>query len=118
MGSLAVGFKFRMLCFEHVCAGKAVFPIGESNLVVVGFGVLDLQTFGPGVGYDFVVAGKVILNVALCTDKRAHFLAGCIAVWIVAVFTGFVFFKRCDSDEKTWSRYAKFHGFRVVAVAA
>src|SRR5262249_30689868 len=79
VNALTPHLEFGMLRLQNLGAGLSMLPViksvsvGESVLVVMGFYLLDLQTFGPG-EKQRCLGPAVVLDVALATDERAHLL--------------------------------------------
>src|SRR6202142_323909 len=115
--ALAVSLELGVLRLEHRGAGLAVSPVAETELVVVTLDLLDLQALRPGVSHNLMLAGEVMLDVALRADICAHLLAGCHGVGIVVLFT-LALLERLDTNQKSGARHPQLHRGRVVTLQA
>ena len=102
-------FIFGMLGLEHGGAGFGIFPILEAHVVVVGDDLVDARAVLPWEGQVFLVAGKVIFDMAVGANHGAHFLAGEGGPVLALGFQGV--FERGVGDDQA-------HGPGFVAVGA
>ena len=106
-----------VLGLEHRPAGVGVHPVAESDLVVVGQGVVDTEAPGPGIGQAFLVPVEVVLDVALGADVRAHLLP---RRHVVDVVVGHALpgLERSNALDEGGTRDPQLHRLGIVAVDA
>ena len=74
MNTLIPHFEFRVLRFEYRRTAGLVRPIFMSNRIIISFDLFDIDSIVPRIGQQFSRALEIVLDVALPTNKRAHFL--------------------------------------------
>ncbi len=103
-------FIFRVLGFEHGSICLRINPIFESSFFVVGNYAFNISAIIPGEGQVLAVTFEIILNMAVRTNNRTHFLSGKSLPILALAFKGF--FKRRVGHDQTHST-----GFVTVGTA-
>jgi len=115
--ALAPGLEIGMLSLQHRRAGVGVGEVDPADLVVELDRVLDGQALRPWEGEGLVVAGEVVLDVALRADVGAHLLGGGVGIDVEVrhALAGHVLL---DAVDERWAGDPQLHRLRVVAVDA